>query len=65
MARPIDRNEATKLIRYHQALLEELNQAAGRWETQRREIYLASENMTAQEVENALKNIPVEEINRD
>ena len=65
MARPIDSAAAKRTVQEHRSLLGKLTNAANSLDTLRDEILRASDAMAEQEVMTALKDIPVEEINRD
>ena len=65
MARPIDGVIAKRIIQAHKSLLADLSMAANLRNTLRQEIINASNKMVAQEALQVLKEIPIEEINRD
>ncbi len=65
MARPIDITVAKRIIQQHRSLLDDLKEAANSLDVLRNEILRASDALVAQEVMGALRDIPIEEINRD
>lgn len=65
MARPIDGVIAKRIIQAHKSLLADLSLAADFRNTLRQEIINASNKMVAKEALQVLKEIPIEEINRD
>lgn len=65
MARPIDSVDAKRIIQRHKALLDALIAAEKAESKQKAEIVKASKALVAQEVLQILKQIPIEEINRD
>ena len=65
MARPFSTLEAKRIIAEHRELLETLSSAELSIEKYRDEVKKASDALVAQEVLKILRDIPVEEINRD
>jgi len=65
MAKSIDSQDAKRVINQHRALLADLASAEKSASSLRDEISRASDKMVAQEVLQLLKDIPIEEINRD
>ena len=65
MAKSIDNISAKRLIAAHQTLLSELSAAENRHAAQAKEVANAAVALAAQEAMQMLKNIPVEELNRD
>lgn len=65
MARPFSSTDAKRLIDKHNRIKSQLSAAVSSAEQFRSEIQKASEALVAQEVLSVLKDIPIEEINRD
>lgn len=65
MARPFTSRDAKRLIDEHRELKTRLSKAETYSEHCKASIFRASEALVAQEVLNVLKDIPIEEINRD
>lgn len=65
MAGSMDRGEAKRLIASHRALLAELTNAENEHQALREAVKQASDAMVTQEVLRLLKDVPVEEINRE
>ena len=65
MARPFDSTDAKRIIERHRKLLAELMLAEKSIDGLRTAITKTSDALVAQEVLNLLKNIPVDELNRD
>ena len=65
MARSFTSTDAKRLIHDHIELRERLENAVQIIEQYRSEIVLASDKLVAREVLNILKEIPIEEVNRD
>ncbi len=65
MARKYSKSDASRLKREHEAILNELRAATGKPEQYSGMIKNAADALVADEVANILKNIPVEELNRD
>ena len=65
MATPIDRTDAKRIIESHQSLLRELAVASHAAKNMRDAIKEASDALVNQELFQVLKEIPVEEINRE
>jgi len=65
MARLVEKQAAKKVMRCHQKLLEELAAARTTDEKLRRDIQTACDGMLSQAVKVSLKEIPVEELNRE
>ena len=65
MAKPFTPMEVKRLIGEHQSYLSQLNAGESITEKYQAEIVKASKAFVAKEVLNLLKEIPVEEINRD
>ena len=65
MARPFTSRDAKRLIDEHRELKTRLSKAEAYSDHCKTSISKASEALVAQEVLNVLKDIPIEEINRD
>lgn len=65
MARPFNATEAKKIIERHNKIIEKLNCAEASVEKYRERVKEASEALVTQEVLGVLRDIPIEEINRD
>ena len=65
MAKSIDNVSAKRLIAAHQTLLSELSAAENRHAVQAKEVVNSAVALASQEALQMLKNIPVEELNRD
>jgi len=65
VARPIDSTVAKRLIKAHQVLLADLTAASNLRNELRQNIVQASKTMVTQEALSVLREIPIEEINRD
>lgn len=65
MARPFDSTDAKRIIERHRKLLAELMLAEESFDGLRTAVTKTSDELVAQEVLNVLKDIPVEELNRD
>ena len=65
MAKPIDSKIAKRIIQEHQSLLEDLSVVNNLRNTLRKDIINASQIMVTQEALQVLRDIPIEEINRD
>lgn len=65
MARPIDKTEAKRLIEKHRSLMEQLAAAEASLDTLRDDVQKSSDALVAKEVLRILKDIPIDEINRD
>lgn len=65
MARPFNAAEAKKIIERHNKIIEKLNCAEASVEKYRERVKEASEALVTQEVLGVLRDIPIEEINRD
>lgn len=65
MARPFSSTDAKRIIEEHRKTLEKLNSAQASVEPTREAIKQASEELAAQEVLKTLRDIPIEEINRE
>lgn len=65
MARPIDKTEAKRLIEKHRSLMEQLAAAEASLDTLRDDVQKSSDALVAKEVLRILKEIPIDEINRD
>lgn len=65
MARPFSTTDAKRLINEHRITLEKLNSAQTTVEKNKESVKKASEELVTQEVLKILREIPVEEINRD
>lgn len=65
MGRPFDSADAKKLIEKHSRLLKELSSAEQLYEALRSEITKAADALAEKEAQQVLKEIPIEEINRD
>ena len=65
MARPFSSIEAKRLIDEHKELKAKLSEGSTAFEDYRSAVKKASDDYVAQEVLNILKDVPVEEINRD
>ena len=65
MARPISSEDAKKAIEKHQSLLAKLSAIEASIEILRSEIKKISDALVEQEVMRILKDIPIEEINRE
>ena len=65
MARPFSSIEAKRLIDEHKELKAKLSEGSTAFEDYRSAVKKASDDYVAQEVLNILKDVPIEEINRD
>ena len=65
MARPIDKTDAKRLIEKHRSLIEQLAAAEASLDTLRDDVQKSSDALVAKEVLRILKEIPIDEINRD
>ena len=65
MARPIDKTDAKRLIEKHRSLMEQLAAAEASLDTLRDDVQKSSDALVAKEVLRILKEIPIDEINRD
>ena len=65
MARQFDSRDAKRLITKHRELLEELRRAEKTFNGLRAAVKETTDALVAQEVMRVLKDIPVEELNRD
>ena len=65
MARPFSPNEAKRIIESHQKTIEKLNNAVSSVETYRAKVKETSDELVAKEVLKVLRDIPIEEINRE
>lgn len=65
MARPFDKTDAKRLIEKHRSLMEQLAAAEASLDTLRDEVQKSSDALVAKEVLRILKEIPIDEINRD
>lgn len=65
MAASMNRGEAKRFIASHRALIAELTAAENEYQTLREAVKNASDTMVTQEVLRLLKDVPVEEINRE
>lgn len=65
MARPFSATDVKRIIAEHRELLKQLSEVEGFLTECRSEIESAAEKLVTREVLNVLKDIPVEEINRD
>lgn len=65
MGRPFDSADAKKLIEKHSRLIKELSSAEQLYEALRSEITKAADALAEKEAQQVLKEIPIEEINRD
>ena len=65
MARPFSPVDAKRILERHDNALEKLNSAQALADKYRESVKKASEALVAQEVLNVLRDIPIEEINRD
>ena len=65
MAASMDRGEAKRLMASHRSLMEELTKTDNEYQALRAEVKQASDTMVTQEVLRLLKDVPVEEINRE
>ena len=65
MARPIDKTDAKRLIEKHRSLIEQLAAAEASLDTLRDDVQKTSDALVAKEVLRILKDIPIDEINRD
>lgn len=65
MARPFDSTDAKRIIERHRKLLAELVRAEESFDGLRTAITKTSDELVAQEVLKVLKDIPVDELNRD
>ena len=65
MARPFDSTDAKRISERHRKLLAELMLAEESFDGLRPAVTKTSDELVAQEVLNVLKDIPVEELNRD
>ena len=65
MARPFSATDVKRIIAEHRELLKQLSEVEGFLTECRSEIESAAEKLVTCEVLNVLKDIPVEEINRD
>lgn len=64
MARPFDNTDIKRVIDQHRKLLEELSQAEKTLDSFRLMVAKTSDELIAQEVLHILKDIPIEELNR-
>lgn len=65
MARPFDKTDAKRLIEKHRSLMEQLAAAEASLDTLRDEVQKSSDALVAKEVLRILREIPIDEINRD
>lgn len=65
MARPFSTTDAKRIVDEHRRLTEKLNAASASVDKYREEIKKASDALVTQEVLKVLRDIPIEEINRD
>ena len=65
MARSIDRKDAKRLVTAHRALLAELIAAEKNHQSLRAEVKGTSDILAMQEARKLLKDVPVEELNRE
>ena len=65
MARPFSTIEASRIIEEHNTVLHKLENAEKSEERYRKAIDKASEDLVAKEVLTVLRDVPIEEINRD
>lgn len=65
MSKPVSSIDAKRIIKLHSDLLKELTEAANLKTKLKDEVIAASNAMVSQEVMHILKDIPVEEVNRD
>lgn len=65
MARPFSTTDVKRIIETHQQISQKLDSAATMVEKYRSKVSSAADTLVANEVLNVLKDIPVEEINRN
>lgn len=65
MARPIDSTDAKRLIEKHRSLMERLAAAEASLDALRDDVLKTSDALVAKEVLRILKEVPVDELNRD
>ena len=65
MARPFSVAYAKRIIEEHREIIEKLNSAPATIEQYKEEIEKSTEELVAKEVLSMLREIPIEEINRD
>jgi hypothetical protein len=65
MVKPFSSSDAKRIIEEHRRTIEKLNNVKDSAETQREAIKKASDELVAQEVLRILRDIPIEEINRE
>lgn len=65
MARPFSSSDARRLVQRHQNIIEKLHNAESSVEKQRARVKEAADAYVAHEVLDVLKDIPIDEINRD
>lgn len=65
MARPIDRTDAQRLIEKHRSLMDQLAAAEASLDALRNDVQKTSDALVAKEVLRILKEVPIDELNRD
>lgn len=65
MARPIDRTDAKRLIEKHRSLMTQLAAAEASLDVLRDDVKKSSDALVAKEVLRILKEVPIDELNRD